>query len=79
MFRWGSLLAIRRAVNASRIKPGSEEKRRDMSTASENTFLGALLGMAIGDALGAPLIGASGDDIGQRYGEVTGYLPIADP
>lgn len=50
-----------------------------MSTASENTFLGALLGMAIGDALGAPLIGLSGDDIRQRYGEVTGYLPITDP
>ncbi len=50
-----------------------------MTTASENTFLGALLGMAIGDALGAPLIAMDRDEIAQRYGSVTSYLPLTDP
>ena len=49
-----------------------------MTQASENTFLGALLGMAIGDALGAPLIGLSGEEISQRYGDVSSYLPLID-
>lgn len=50
-----------------------------MTNATENTFLGALLGMAIGDALGAPLIGLSSDEIAQRYGSVSSYLPLIDP
>lgn len=50
-----------------------------MTNATENTFLGALLGMAIGDALGAPLIGLSAEEIAQRYGHVTSYLPLIDP
>ena len=50
-----------------------------MTDASENTFLGVLLGMAIGDALGAPLIGLGGEEIARRYGSVTSYLPLTDP
>lgn len=50
-----------------------------MTNATENTFLGGLLGMAIGDALGAPLVGLSGAEIAQRYGRVSTYLPLTDP
>ena len=50
-----------------------------MTNATENTFLGGLLGMAIGDALGAPLIGMSNEEIAQRYGSVSSYLPLIDP
>jgi ADP-ribosyl-[dinitrogen reductase] hydrolase len=50
-----------------------------MTNATENTFLGALLGMAIGDALGAPLIGMSAEEISQRYGNITSYLSLTDP
>ncbi|MDQ2652087.1 MAG: ADP-ribosylglycohydrolase family protein, partial [Chloroflexota bacterium] len=35
--------------------------------------------MAIGDALGAPLIGLSREEISQRYGSVSSFLPITDP
>ncbi len=50
-----------------------------MTNATENTFLGALLGMAIGDALGAPLIGMTSEEIAARFGRVTSFLPITDP
>lgn len=50
-----------------------------MTNATENTFLGALLGMAIGDAVGAPLIGLSSEEIVERFGSVTSYLPLTDP
>jgi ADP-ribosylglycohydrolase len=79
MFRWGSLWAIRWAVNASYLHARPEGTRKAVANASENTFLGALLGMAIGDALGAPLIGLSGEEIAQQYSGVTAYLPLTDP
>ncbi|MCB0068551.1 MAG: ADP-ribosylglycohydrolase family protein [Caldilineaceae bacterium] len=50
-----------------------------MANATENTFLGALLGMAIGDALGAPLIGLGSEEIAARFGRVDSYLPLVDP
>lgn len=50
-----------------------------MTTAMENTFLGGLLGMAIGDALGAPLIGLDHEEIYRRFGSVSSYLPLTDP
>jgi ADP-ribosyl-[dinitrogen reductase] hydrolase len=37
--------------------------------------LGALMGMAIGDALGMPVAGWSADRIRERYGEIDGYYP----
>jgi ADP-ribosyl-[dinitrogen reductase] hydrolase len=40
---------------------------------TEDQFLGALLGMAIGDALGVPLKGLSSDEIDVRHGSITGY------
>lgn len=50
-----------------------------MTNATENTFLGALLGMAIGDALGAPLAGRSQEQIAHEHGSITTYLEIAEP
>jgi len=44
----------------------------------EEQFLGALLGLAIGDALGRPLRGMTIGEIGTRYGVVNTYLPVAD-
>lgn len=44
----------------------------------EEQFLGALLGLAIGDALGRPLRGLSASDIAGRHGVVNAYLPLAD-
>src|SRR4051794_30764364 len=50
-----------------------------MSDASENAFLGALIGMAIGDALGAPLAGMRRAEIADRFGYVNNYEPVPDP
>lgn len=44
----------------------------------EEQFLGALLGLAIGDALGRPLRGMTAGQIAERHGTVTTYLPVAD-
>ncbi|MDF2759051.1 MAG: putative hydrolase [Thermomicrobiales bacterium] len=41
-----------------------------MADATENQFLGALLGMAIGDALGAPLSGMDRAAIAARFGTI---------
>lgn len=35
---------------------------------------GSLVGLAVGDALGAPLEGMSADEIARRHGRVTGYV-----
>ena len=47
-----------------------------MVDATENQFLGALLGMAIGDALGAPAIGLDREAIMARFGTIAGYTSI---
>lgn len=44
-----------------------------MSDATENQFLGALLGMAIGDALGAPVSGMTRELIAARFGTIDRY------
>ncbi len=44
----------------------------------EEQFLGALLGLAIGDALGRPLRGLTASQIAERHGAVRAYLPVAD-
>ncbi|MDQ3228043.1 MAG: ADP-ribosylglycohydrolase family protein [Chloroflexota bacterium] len=41
-----------------------------MKDATENQFLGALLGMAIGDALGAPASGLTRDKVAKRFGVI---------
>ncbi|HEU0164277.1 MAG TPA: ADP-ribosylglycohydrolase family protein [Thermomicrobiales bacterium] len=48
-----------------------------MTNAREDSFLGALLGLAIGDALGRPLVGLTAAEIHARHGEVAGY--VSDP
>jgi ADP-ribosyl-[dinitrogen reductase] hydrolase len=48
-----------------------------MTDATENNFLGALLGMAIGDALGAPVSGLDRAGIEARFGAIGRYLPAA--
>jgi ADP-ribosylglycohydrolase len=50
-----------------------------VSDATENQFLGALLGMAIGDALGAPVSGMSRDAIAARFGAIDRYHESAAP
>jgi ADP-ribosyl-[dinitrogen reductase] hydrolase len=47
-----------------------------MTDATENQFLGALLGMAIGDALGAPVGGMSRAEIEARYGTIDRYYGL---
>ncbi|MDQ3695118.1 MAG: ADP-ribosylglycohydrolase family protein [Chloroflexota bacterium] len=46
-----------------------------MANAREDQFLGALLGMAIGDALGMPVRGMSRADLIATHGKLTTYLP----
>lgn len=52
-----------------------------MPLATEESFLGALLGLAIGDALGMPIAGWSMDEIanGVSGGRVTSFLPRRFP
>jgi ADP-ribosylglycohydrolase len=50
-----------------------------MPDATENQFLGALLGMAIGDALGAPVSGMSRDQIVTRFGPIDRFHGRAEP
>jgi ADP-ribosylglycohydrolase len=50
-----------------------------MSEVSENAFLGALLGMAIGDALGAPVAALNRQEIVARFGHISDFQPIPDP
>jgi ADP-ribosyl-[dinitrogen reductase] hydrolase len=45
------------------------------SGANQNKFLGALLGMGIGDALGMPVAGRTADEIAAIHGRISGYLP----
>lgn len=49
-----------------------------MSRVTEDQFLGSLLGVAIGDALGLPVDGMAPDVIRQKYGSFEGYLEIED-
>jgi ADP-ribosyl-[dinitrogen reductase] hydrolase len=49
-----------------------------MSRVTEDQFLGALLGLAIGDALGLPLSGLDADSIRAQYGTVTGFVARRD-
>jgi ADP-ribosyl-[dinitrogen reductase] hydrolase len=41
--------------------------------AKQDRFLGALMGMAIGDALGMPVSGWSAEQIAERYGRIESY------
>nr|MBA3450525.1 ADP-ribosylglycohydrolase family protein [Chloroflexia bacterium] len=50
-----------------------------MTDATDNTFLGALLGMAIGDALGAPVSGLDRATIAERFGAIDHYHGSAWP
>jgi ADP-ribosyl-[dinitrogen reductase] hydrolase len=50
-----------------------------MPDATENQFLGALLGMAIGDALGAPVSGMDRTAIAARFGTIDRYHGLAEP
>lgn len=47
--------------------------------ANEDRFLGALMGMAIGDALGMPLVGTSQDEISARFGAVDRFVAAGAP
>ena len=46
-----------------------------MPNPNEDRFLGALLGLAIGDALGMPVAGLSRPEIAERFGRVEAFLP----
>jgi ADP-ribosylglycohydrolase len=56
----------------------SRDQANSTTDATENQFLGALLGLAIGDALGAPLSGLDRAAIAARFGAVAGYLSAED-
>lgn len=45
-----------------------------MTTSILDKFKGALVGCAVGDAMGAPLKGMSPDEIRRKHGRVTGFL-----
>src|ERR687894_3330582 len=72
----------------SRIRPVERQRRADarsrvwmsqMPDATENQFLGALLGMAIGDALGAPASGLDRAEIAARFGTIDRFHGLAEP
>lgn len=46
-----------------------------MPTPGEDRFLGALLGLAVGDALGMPVAGLDRAEIARRHGPIRTYLP----
>jgi len=46
-----------------------------MAGANEDAFLGGLLGLAIGDALGMPVVGQSRAEIAARHNRIAGFLP----
>lgn len=50
-----------------------------MHDATDNAFLGALLGMAIGDALGAPAAGLTRDEVTRQFGSLDTYHAVASP
>src|SRR5215212_6229760 len=50
-----------------------------MPDATENQFLGALLGMAIGDALGASVSGMERAEIATRFGSIDRFHGLAQP
>ena len=50
-----------------------------MPDATENQFLGALLGMAIGDALGAPVSGMNRAEIAAQFGTIDRFQGRAEP
>lgn len=50
-----------------------------MHDPGEDRFLGALLGLAIGDALGMPTAGLTPDEVRERFGAIAGYLPRPQP
>jgi ADP-ribosyl-[dinitrogen reductase] hydrolase len=50
-----------------------------MPDATENQFLGALLGMAIGDALGAPVSGMDRAEIATRFGSIDRFHGLVKP
>src|SRR5829696_3313042 len=50
-----------------------------MADATENQFLGGLLGMAIGDALGAPASRLSGAEIKAQFGTIDRYHSRSQP
>jgi ADP-ribosyl-[dinitrogen reductase] hydrolase len=50
-----------------------------VAKAREDQFLGTLLGLAIGDALGMPVRGLPAAEIAATHGEVAGYLPATGP
>jgi ADP-ribosylglycohydrolase len=50
-----------------------------MTNATENHVLGALLGMAIGDALGIPARGLTAAEISARFGTIDRYLGTVAP
>lgn len=52
---------------------------RAQQSGSENEFLGALLGMAIGDALGMPVSGWTRERIASTVGRLDRYLPLELP
>jgi ADP-ribosylglycohydrolase len=45
----------------------------------QDRFLGALMGMAIGDALGMPVVGWSAEQIRDRYGGIDTFFPRTFP
>jgi ADP-ribosylglycohydrolase len=50
-----------------------------MPRATEDRFLGAMLGLAIGDALGMPFRGMSREEIAAAVGPVRAFHPLVDP
>ncbi|MGI9252508.1 MAG: ADP-ribosylglycohydrolase family protein, partial [Thermomicrobiales bacterium] len=50
-----------------------------MPKATEDRFLGAMMGLAIGDALGMPFVGMSRGQIAKEAGPILAFHPLVDP
>lgn len=61
------------------VRAAGPRRVRTVPNANEDRFLGSLLGLAIGDALGMPVEGWTPEQVADRFGRLDGYHPRTFP